>query len=98
MTVFRILSASIAAAVTATSLLAAPAALAQDYWSQSCGDLWYRRNAIYAANGYCFKTERALRVFGNNGCRFYVEADVPMSRAERAEIDIIRSVEARKGC
>jgi len=98
MKVFHVLSASVAAAITATSLLSAPAAFAQDYWSQSCGDLWYRRNAIYAANGYCFKTDRALRVFGNANCRFYVEADVPLSRAEREEIEIIRSVEARKGC
>ncbi|MBT3069421.1 YARHG domain-containing protein [Rhodomicrobium sp. Az07] len=98
MTAFRVLSASIAAAVTATSLLATPAAFAQDYWSMSCGDLWYRRNSIYAENGYCFKTDRALRVFGNANCRFYVEADVPLSRDERAEIDMIRSIEARKGC
>ena len=66
--------------------------------SMSCGDLWYRRNEIFARNGYCFKTDRALRVFGNQGCRFYVEGDVPMSRAEREEVEIIRAIERRKGC
>jgi hypothetical protein len=66
--------------------------------SMSCGDLWYRRNAIFARNGYCFKTDRAIRVFGNEGCRFYVEGDVPMSRAEREEVEIIRAIERRKGC
>lgn len=32
-----------------------------------CDDLWYARNAIYARNGYCFQTERAISVFGR-GC------------------------------
>ncbi len=66
--------------------------------SMSCGDLWYRRNAIFARNGYCFKTDRAVRVFGNEGCRFYVESDVPMSRAEREEVEFIRAIERRRGC
>lgn len=66
--------------------------------SMSCGDLWYRRNEIFARNSYCFKTDRALRVFGNQGCRFDVEGDVPMSRAEREEVEIIRAIERRKGC
>lgn len=33
----------------------------------SCEQLWYERNAIYAAKGYCFKTQRARNVFGR-GC------------------------------
>jgi hypothetical protein len=33
----------------------------------SCGELWYARNAIYARNGYCFQTERAISTFGR-GC------------------------------
>ncbi len=73
-------------------------ASAQDYWSLSCGDLWYHRNAIYARNGYCFKTDRAIRVFGNGNCRFEVESDVPMSQGERRELEEIRFVERRKGC
>lgn len=73
-------------------------AAAQDYWSLSCGDLWYRRNAIFARNGYCFKTDRALRVFGNENCRYYVEADVPMSQGERRQVEILRDVERQKGC
>jgi hypothetical protein len=98
MFMFRPLAILILAAVAATSLGAVSSAFAQDYWSMSCGDLWYARNAIYARNGYCFKTERAIRVFGNAGCRFEVEADVPMSRTEREEVETIRSVESRKGC
>lgn len=37
------------------------------YASMSCYDLWYARNAIYARNGHCFKTQRARNVFGA-GC------------------------------
>jgi hypothetical protein len=73
-------------------------AAAQDLGSMSCGDLWYRRNEIFARNGYCFKTDRAIRAFGNRGCRFYVEGDVPMSRAEREEVGILRAIERRRGC
>jgi len=74
------------------------AAADDDLGSLSCGDLWHRRNAIFARNGYCFKTDRAIRVFGNEGCRFYVESEVPMSRAEREEVEFIRALERRKGC
>ena len=42
-------------------------ALAQDAAEMGCDDLWYARNAIYARNGYCFQTERAISVFGR-GC------------------------------
>jgi len=99
MFISRSLAFLILASVTGTSLCAIPSAYAgDDYWSMSCGDLWYARNAIYARNGYCFKTERAIRAFGNENCRFYSEADVPMSRAERHEVEIIKSVEIRKGC
>jgi hypothetical protein len=66
--------------------------------SMSCGELWNRRNEIFARNGYCFKTDRAIRVFGNQGCRFYEEGDVPMSRAEREEVEILRAIERRRGC
>jgi len=72
------------------------AAAGDDY--ESCGDLWYRRNAIFARNGYCFKTDRGIRVFGNHGCRFYAEGDVPLSRSERAEVEYIRALERRRGC
>jgi hypothetical protein len=74
------------------------AAAQDDLSSMSCGDLWNRRNEIFARNGYCFKSDRAIRVFGNQGCRFYVEGDVPMSRAEREEVDFIRAIERRRGC
>ena len=33
----------------------------------SCNGLWRERNRVYAANGYCFKTARAISAFGR-GC------------------------------
>ena len=100
MVIFRVFGALalVAAAGACFDGQFAPAAAQDGLSSMSCGDLWYRRNEIFARNGYCFKTDRAIRVFGNQGCRFYVEADVPMSRAERDEVEILRAIERRKGC
>ena len=100
MFIFRALGALllIAALGSAFDGAVSTAAAQEELGSMSCGDLWYRRNAIFARNGYCFKTDRAIRVFGNQGCRFYVEGDVPMSRAEREEVEVIRVIERRKGC
>ena len=39
-----------------------------------------------------------MRVFGNENCTFYVEADVPMSQNERQKVEIIRNIERQKGC
>jgi hypothetical protein len=33
----------------------------------SCYALWHERNGIYARNGYCFRTPRAIAEFGR-GC------------------------------
>jgi hypothetical protein len=47
---------------------AAPiAAQAQNAAAMSCGALWQERNSIYARNGYCFQTPRAVSIFGR-GC------------------------------
>ena len=100
MVIFRVFGALalVAAAGACFDGQFAPAAAHDGLSSMSCGDLWYRRNEIFARNGYCFKTDRAIRVFGNQGCRFYVEADVPMSRAEREEVEVIRAIERSKRC
>ncbi len=76
----------------------ASAAPNDDYWSYSCGDLWYARNSIYHRARYCFKTDRAIKVFGNADCVFEQESDLPLPRASRREIVEIRHVEAAKGC
>ena len=80
-------------AFAAVVLAAAPVS-AQSYREMSCDELWYERNAIYADNGYCFKTDAAIRVFG--------EACFPpfgrLSQLEQAEVDEIVRWERRKGC
>jgi len=69
-------------------------AMAQSYRYMDCDELWYARNAIYADNGYCFQTAKAIRVFGSD-C-FPPWGD--LSRSEQREVDLIRSWERRKGC
>ena len=46
---------------------------ATDYSSMSCYDLWYARNAIFADEGYCFKTQRAINVFGRRCAIHHME-------------------------
>jgi len=69
-------------------------AAAQSYRDMTCGELWYARNQIYADEGYCFKTDDAIRVFG--------EACFPpygrLTRTEKQEVEDIRKWERRKGC
>jgi len=81
--------------VLAAAGLAVTAADAQE---GACFRLWVARNSIYKANGYCFKTDRAIAYFGNEGCAYEYEGDVPMSRADRARIARIRAQERNLGC
>jgi hypothetical protein len=82
-------------ALAAIALLAmAGTAAAQSYRYMTCDDLWYERNLIYADNGYCFKTQRAIRTFGRACFPPWGE----LSRSEQREVDLIVSWEKRKGC
>jgi hypothetical protein len=74
-------------------ILAAPPAQAK-----SCEDLWYRRNNLYKQAGYCFRTARAIRTFGNAGCQYDSEADVPLSARQRAIVARIAQEERDLGC
>ncbi len=62
-------------------------------FAQSCDELWYARNAIYKNAGYCFKTTRGIRAFGNAGCQFDNERDVPLSANSAARVEQIRRME-----
>lgn len=66
--------------------------------AQSCDEFWYQRNMIYKEAGYCFKTAAAIKNFGNAGCKFDDQADVPLSARDRAEIANIKKMEKAKGC
>lgn len=66
--------------------------------SSSCEELWSERNAIFKAVGYCFRTSQAIRAFGNAGCQFDDEADVPLSTRQREQVAQIRAMERQLGC
>jgi hypothetical protein len=71
---------------------------AHDAEKLGCDQLWTVRNGIFAARGYCFKTGRGKDEFGNDGCRFADQSQVPLNDFERANIDLIQSIEKRRGC
>ncbi|RDJ21290.1 YARHG domain-containing protein [Bosea caraganae] len=57
----------------------------------TCDGLWAARNEIYKAQGYCFRTQRAIAAFGNAGCQYDAIEDVPLSANDRRTInDIVR--------
>jgi hypothetical protein len=66
--------------------------------AQSCDQLWYERNAIYKNAGYCFKTARAIQAFGNAGCRYDVEARLPLTHEQERRIAAIANEERERRC
>jgi hypothetical protein len=64
----------------------------------TCEELWFERNAIFKDAGYCFKTRRAIRAFGNAGCLYDDEADVPLTPASRRRVADLRAQERYAGC
>lgn len=77
-------AAALAMLVSASPVLAA-----------SCYDLWYERNAIYDANGYCFKTRLGKETFDNSDCW---TSNPQLTRAEQRRVEKIRREERRRGC
>ena len=82
------------ALIAAGLALSALPAGAQD----ACQNLWVERNSIYKAAGYCFKTARAIRYFGNAGCAYDNERELPLSRGEQARVARIIAEERANGC
>ena len=80
---------AIAASLTALTL-AAPTASAQ-----SCYDLWYERNAIFANYGYCFSTQLGRDTFGNSGCH---ARNPRLSSRDSRRVANIKRQERRRGC
>ena len=90
-------SARFAVALSLAAASVGPA-LAQDYRGWSCRDLWVERNQIYKDAGYCFATPRAIRYFGNGGCSYDRQGDVPLSGNQRQIIQAIIRAERINGC
>lgn len=84
----------LAAALAAVAAGFAGEAVAADYSEMSCSELWYARNAIYAEAGYCFKTDRAISVFGRRCHPPYGD----LSGREQRQVEEIKYWESRKGC
>jgi len=84
----------IALALLAFMLLNRPATAAFP-----CDELWGERNAIYFDAGYCFKTERGRKAFGNNvDCKYDNVADLPLTARNRADIADIQRRERENNC
>lgn len=76
--------------IMAFATLAASGAAAQSR-AETCAGLWTARNEIYKAQGYCFRTQRAIAAFGNAGCQYDNIEDVPLSANDRRAVnDIVR--------
>jgi hypothetical protein len=90
----RLMSTAVTALLAAATLGATVSVAS----AQSCADLWVERNTYYKQAGYCFKTRRAIEYFGNAGCGYYNERDVPLSAAVRARINQIVRTERAYGC
>jgi YARHG domain len=67
-----------------------------EFWS--CSELWQNRNQIYKDAGYCFRTQRGIRVFGNAGCQYDDVSDVPLSINQRRDVAEITRYERLKRC
>lgn len=79
----------------AAVLAAATAGIATPAAAQSCWDLWYERNYIYAVNGYCFSTDLGRRTFADFDCW---TKNPELTRNEQARVNAIRAEEKRRGC
>lgn len=64
----------------------------------SCEELWVMRNQIFKNAGYCFKTQKAISYFGNGGCVFADQNEVPLSDIDRIVVRDAKMSEARQGC
>jgi hypothetical protein len=69
-----------------------------DLASFSCNQLWYQRNRIFKAAGYCFRTQRAIAKFGNAGCSHDSIPDVPLSNRDRQLVNAVQAAERTKRC
>ena len=84
---------TVAAALIVAASFGAPPAMAQD-----CQSLWVERNTYYKQAGYCFRTQRAIQYFGNEGCFITNEAQIQFPPNIRARIRQIIQLERALGC
>jgi YARHG domain-containing protein len=90
----RLVSAALTTLLTAVTL----ATTVSVSHAQTCQELWVERNQYYKDAGYCFRTPRAIKYFGNAGCRYDDEGTVPLPRGVRNRIGVIAQTERNLGC
>lgn len=84
--------------MAALGVLLGLAALPAPARAETGDDLWYARNEIYKAQGYCFRTQRGISAFGNAGCQYDNVEDVPLSNSQRRSIAEIQREERARRC
>ena len=94
--IFMPAAAALALAVASLSVPARAGDIQGDAYD--CGELWNMRNEIYKDAGYCFKTPKAIKKFGNAGCQYDSLSDVPLSDSQRSIISDIKKSERRQHC
>jgi YARHG domain len=94
----RLLRYTVAAIALMTAAASAPAMAADDFNGWSCKELYLERNGIYKDGGYCFQTRKAIKTFGNAGCQYDSQSDVPLSANQRKVIKAIVNAERAKRC
>ena len=62
--------------------------------AEGCDQLWQARNGIFAEAGHCFKSSRAIAVFGRRCYPPYGR----LSAAQQARVNSIVAEESRLGC
>ncbi|MFN4153790.1 MAG: caspase family protein [Paracoccaceae bacterium] len=62
---------------------------------QSCFDLWYARNAVFASRGFCFTSAEGQKWFDNSQC---YTSSPNLSAAEKSMVDTIKAQEKAQGC
>ena len=67
-------------------------------YALNCDQLWYQRNVILWAAGYCFQERRAVRVFGNAACAYVDVTVLPLTDHDWQLISLLQRVEAAKEC
>ncbi|MFO0994682.1 MAG: YARHG domain-containing protein [Hyphomicrobiales bacterium] len=70
----------------------------RDLRKLNCDELWFVRNAILDDHGYCFKTEKGISAFGNEGCESHSIADLELNSFEQFNLKAISGMEENKGC
>ncbi len=83
-----------AGSCAAAALIGAALLLPSSAFADSCDQLWRTRNAIFAEAGHCFKSARAVAVFGPRCYPPYGH----LTKAQEARVNAISAEESRLGC